>query len=458
MARVVIIGAGLTGLSTAYHLEKLGFSDFAIFEKERTVGGLCRSVEQDGFTFDYTGHLLHSSDAYFSEFLKTVVDLKNFNTIDRRSFIYSHNTYTHFPFQSNLYGLPAEVIAECIEGFVARPQKETKNETFHQWALRKFGTGIVKHFFASYQEKIFAYPIDALTASWTGRFVPDTSLHDMIKGAIQEPQHKSTAGYNAQFLYPKKGGINFWITKLAEAIKKPIKTNYCVESIDTKNKIITFTNGDFEKYETLVNTMPLDTFLNLTKESAASSLRKASSYLLCNSVANFNLGVQSQDLSNKHWIYLPETQFPHYRIGFYHNFSKEMVPAGCSSVYGEYAYLKKDPTAVKATVQAAINSTRKLLHISDAQVITQRTMYISHAYVIFDFWREKHLPKIHATLNAKSIHSIGRYGAWKYSSMQEAVLDGKAMAEKVQGEVHGAVQEQKSIGNRRSRIHRITPG
>ena len=67
MAKIVIAGAGLTGLSTAYHLEKNKFDDFEIYEKENEVGGLCRSVKQDGFTFDYTGHLLHINDIYFEK-------------------------------------------------------------------------------------------------------------------------------------------------------------------------------------------------------------------------------------------------------------------------------------------------------------------------------------------------------------------------------------------------------
>lgn len=40
MGKIVIIGAGLTGLSVAYHLEKQGYFDYKIFEKDATVGGL----------------------------------------------------------------------------------------------------------------------------------------------------------------------------------------------------------------------------------------------------------------------------------------------------------------------------------------------------------------------------------------------------------------------------------
>lgn len=430
MARIVILGAGLTGLSTAYHLEQHNFSDFKIFEKEDTVGGLCRSVVENGFTFDYTGHLLHSSDAYFTQFLTDVVGFENLQTIKRRAFIYSQNTYTPFPFQVNLYGLPPEVIIECIDGFVSRPQSRTAPRSFHDWALQKFGAGITKYFFVPYQQKIFAYDITKISASWTGRFVPDTSLQAMLRGSIIPPKEEDI-GYNANFYYPKTGGINFWVNKLAQKVKAPFYTNYTVEQVDLVNKVVTFTNGDFEVFDILINTMPLDAFLKMLKEPSSLSLTKASDKLLCNSVINFNVGVNKPTLSDKHWIYLPEEKFIPYRLGFYDNFSKAMVPDGCSSLYGEIAYLKKPPTQIKDLVSTAIAQVQELCGFSSDDIIAQKIMPIKHAYVIFDFWREKHLPDIHKNLLAHNVHSIGRYGAWKYASMQESLLDGKAIADEL---------------------------
>jgi phytoene dehydrogenase-like protein len=58
--KIVILGAGLTGLSCAYHLRK----DYAIYERENEPGGLCRSNKKDGFVFDCTGHLLHFKTPY----------------------------------------------------------------------------------------------------------------------------------------------------------------------------------------------------------------------------------------------------------------------------------------------------------------------------------------------------------------------------------------------------------
>ena len=106
-----------------------------------------------------------------------------------------------------------------------------------------------------------------------------------------------------------------------------------------------------------------------------------------------------------------------------------MAPDGCSSLYGEFAYVNKPHQWVNKTLQESLVLTKQLLDISDQDVMTEKIIHIPHAYVIYDQWRERNLEKLLAQLRQDSIHSIGRYGQWKYSSMQEAVLDGKKIAE-----------------------------
>lgn len=426
MAKIVIIGAGLTGISAAYHLEKKGFNDYILFEKESEIGGLCRSIEQDGFTFDYTGHLLHASDPYFSNLIKEVVGLEHLHAITRRSAIYSHDTYTRYPYQANLHGLPVSVIAECVEGFITRKRTRGKSLSFPQWVHHNFGAGFAHHFFFPYQNKIFAYNLDKISASWTGRFVPATSLEQIIQGALTD--HDASVGYNAQFLYPKKGGIVFWIKKLAAPLTQPIRTNYCVQTIDCASKTVTFTNGHVEPYEQLINTMPLDQLLNLIKDRSSTTLKAAASQLICNSVVSINLGVASP-LPTYHWVYYPEKQYPFYRIGFPHNLSSFVTPPGCSSLIAEFAHINKPHAWLTKKTQHTISILRTLFDINATDIRTEYVMNIKHAYVIYDFWREKNLSKIHARLQEKSVFSVGRYGEWKYSSMQEAVLDGKHIAD-----------------------------
>ncbi len=428
MARVVILGAGLTGISTAYHLEKSGYFDFALFEKESRIGGLCRSETVDGFTFDYTGHLLHASDPYFYDLIAHFVGIENMNEIDRKSYIYSHDTYTKYPFQINLHGLPPKIIIECISSYVSRTHNPHPT-TFKEWVISQFGEGFGKHFFFDYQEKIFAHSIDKLTASWTGRFVPTTSLEDILWGSLTNRADK--IGYNSQFLYPKDGGIQTWVHTFADQIKSPIHTNFNVKTIDLINNSVTFENGHEESYELLINTIPLDIFIEKTIEPSHTNVTSALSHLQCNKVVNFNLAIKRPNLSDKHWIYFPEKKYPFYRLGFWHNFSKKMAPEGCSSLYGEFAYKQRTKEWVYDTLDHALHAVKKLFSISDTELLFEKVFTIQHAYVTFDAWRDEHLPKLLKRLEEHNVISTGRYGGWKYSSMQEAVLDGKAAAETI---------------------------
>jgi protoporphyrinogen oxidase len=430
VAKIVILGAGLTGLSAAYHLEKRNFFDYAMFEKEQESGGLCRSVIHDGFTFDFTGHLLHASDPYFQQLLASIIGMEHMNSIHRESFIYSHETYTRYPFQINLFGLPPSVIAECIEGFATRPRTKKQTKTFHEWVLRTFGSGISKHFFFPFQEKIFSYPLTKVSPTWMGRFVPSTSLSQMIRGALSDT-YDTSIGYNAHFLYPKKGGIQFWVDKVAKALTNTIHTNYSAEHIDLRKKYVRFSNGHEERFDILINTIPLNTFIDKLEEKPTTTFKRALNKLVCNTVVNFNLGIARPDLSTKHWIYFPEQQYPFYRVGFPHNFSQHMTPAGCSSLYGEFSYIGKSTHEINSMLKLSLTEVKKLFNLSDQEIITQKIITIPHAYVIYNFWREQHLPALLNQLEQEHIYSIGRYGGWKYSSMQEAVLDGKKIADTV---------------------------
>lgn len=110
---VVVVGAGPTGLSAAYHLG----ADALLIEKGDRVGGWCRSIEKDGFTFDFAGHIMFSNDPYVHELYEKLLG-NNVHWQDREAWIYSKGVYTRYPFQGALYGLPPEVVKECIVGAI----------------------------------------------------------------------------------------------------------------------------------------------------------------------------------------------------------------------------------------------------------------------------------------------------------------------------------------------------
>ncbi len=51
MREVVVLGAGLTGLTTAFHLHKRGL-DFVVLEQAKRAGGVIQSVSENGFLYE----------------------------------------------------------------------------------------------------------------------------------------------------------------------------------------------------------------------------------------------------------------------------------------------------------------------------------------------------------------------------------------------------------------------
>ena len=429
MARILIIGAGLTGLSTAYHLEQQNFFDFKVFEKEATCGGLARSVTQDGFTFDFTGHLLHCNDSYFQSFLDQILPQNSLDKIRRNSCVYLNRKLSPYPFQMNLGSLEPQDITQCLVGFAKRKHQIQNPQNFHDWVLKYFGTGIGKHFFFPYNSKLLAYDLKKVTPCWAGRFVPETSMKDLLEG-LQKQGDRKNVGYNHHFFYPKSGGIQSFVDSLRKQVKSTIQTNHEIESINLKKKTITCTNGKTEPFETLVTTMPLDHLLNSLEQPSHVSLQDLSKKLLCNSVLNFNIGSQLLNKIDKQWIYIPEKKYPFYRVGFWHNISPSMAPKGQGSLYGEVSYLphKTNKQEQEKILEKSIKQTLAMFDLSHNDLTTEKNLHLKHAYVIYNHWRANYLQKIHNALNKYSIYSVGRYGEWKYSSMQDAILDGKQVA------------------------------
>jgi protoporphyrinogen oxidase len=326
---IAIIGAGLTGLSTAYHLSDLPYS---VFDSEKEVGGLCRSVSQNGFVFDYTGHLLHMKDPYTKNFIETILP-NTFLEKSRKASVFLKNCYLPYPFQANLHGLPKKVVLECLFDF-AKKRISSKNKddlNFKEWVIETFGKGISEKFFIPYNEKLFRTGLENLTKNWASWSIPRPSLTEVIRGALGIKN--INMGYNASFYYPAKSGIDVLPKELEKRVKS-IQLNKKLVSVDISNKCIEFNDGTKQNYNYLVSTLPLPNLLKKI-EGVPDSFRDISKNLNYVSVQNLNIGLNRKKITDFHWIYFPEKKYPFYRVGCYSNISNALAPENTSSLYIE---------------------------------------------------------------------------------------------------------------------------
>ena len=414
---MVILGAGLAGLSAAYH------GGGAIYEKEKEIGGTCRSLKDKGYTFDFGIHVLHTQNKYILNLLRRKPGLRNKK---RSAWIYSRGIFTKYPFQANTFGLPGNIVAECLLGFISTLNKPKGNyDNYEDWVYANFGRGIADNFYLPYSEKFWTVSAKGLTTDWIDVRVPKPDLNQVIKGAISV--QKEEFGPNAIFRYPQKGGIQ----RLAEALLKKEPTVFLAKeavNINIDTKTVSFQDKTNLSYSSLISTIPLPELIRIINKVPSAVIRAAKG-LKYNSVLCVNLGINRKNISNTHWIYFPEEKYAAFRISFPGSFSSSTVPEGYSSIQAEVSYSKFRPIGHRDIVGKVIQDLKKAKIIKTrdrAKLIN--TKAVEYAYVIYDHQRQQNLRVINKFLRKHDIYSCGRYGKWEYQWMDEAILDGKRAA------------------------------
>jgi UDP-galactopyranose mutase len=467
-AGTVVIGAGPTGLSTAYHLGE----DTVLLEKNQTVGGWCRSIDDHGFTFDYAGHIMFSNDPYVLKLYDILLG-DNIHWQNREAWIYSKNVYTRYPFQGALYGLPPKVITECIMGAIearygnadeldasggtrcasVKPVEDCCADgsadvanaaaiglarrdpaNFEEFIYKVWGKGIGKHFAIPYNRKLWTVPLTEMETSWLGGRVPLPNLEEIIEGAL-EPVGKPM-GPNARFGYPKKGGFQALMNAFVPHIKGKIALGAAAAQVLPREHLVVMRDGSRYRYDHLVSTMPLPELLKLIGAEAPDEVRAAARGLKHISVRCVNLGVARENVTDKHWIYYPEDTIFH-RIFVQGNASPWCNPPGGFGLTCEISYSAHKPLPVDgdALVARCIEDCKKVTMLrEDDQVIAANIVDMPYAYVVYDHARAANVALIRAWLARYDIVLAGRYSEWEYYNSDHAFLAGKKAAETVLAE------------------------
>ena len=108
-----ILGAGLAGLSCAYHL---GHEQCKIFEQHDYVGGHIHSEQSGGFTWDEGPHVSFTKSDYVRQLFDDGIDVLKYPV---HPVNYYQGTWIDHPAQTNLYVLPEALKQACVSDFLA---------------------------------------------------------------------------------------------------------------------------------------------------------------------------------------------------------------------------------------------------------------------------------------------------------------------------------------------------
>ncbi len=467
----VIIGAGPTGLSAAYHLG----AETLLLERNAAVGGWCRSISDAGFTFDHAGHIMFSTDPYVLELYRLLLG-PNMHWQNREAWIYSKNVYTRYPFQGALHGLPPAVIKECIVGAVQarfgnlgqapanacaslKPVEDccgdggadvanaaqnlparAESRNFEEFIYQVWGAGIARHFAIPYNRKLWTVPLTEMETSWLGGRVPLPDLEEIIDGAL-EPVARPM-GPNARFGYPLRGGFQALMSAFLPHIRGQVELDAEVVQLLPRQHVLALADGRRFRYQHLISTMPLPELVRLIGEQAPPEVRAAARALRHVSVRCVNLGVARENITDKHWIYYPEETIFH-RIFVQGNASPHCNPPGGFGLTCEISYSPSKPLPLgdAALVARCVEDCVKVGMLRpDDRLLTANQVDMPYAYVVYDHARAANVALVKAWLAGHDIVLAGRYSEWEYYNSDHAFLAGKKAAEAVGAEAGGAQQ------------------
>lgn len=436
MEKIVILGAGPTGLGAAYRLTEMGYRNWQIVEKNDHVGGLSASfTDKQGFVWDIGGHVIFS---YFDRFNEIVKNLLGDNVLfhDRESWIWLQDQFVQYPFQNNFHHhADKEMVLECVLGLLESSRGTMNCKNFKEWIDQFFGDGIAKYFMVPYNQKVWKYPLHKMDYNWIAERVSLIDLKSVLSNIILQ-NDDSNWGPNNTFSYPLTGGIGGLFNSFLPFTHQHIEFNKNVTRVDGKSKKILFEDGTEISYDLLVSTIPLNELIG-KMEDVPDNLLEAAGKLVHNRGFMVGIGINKKSPSNKNWMYFPQDDAPFYRVTYLSNYSPNMAPKGdYFSFLAETSHTKSQPVSktsiIEESIQGLINS--KLLKEEDRSLIVSTYLIdVPHSLPVPFVERDKHLKFIQAFLEKNSIFSRGRFGGWKYEigNMDHSVMQGIEVIDRV---------------------------
>ena len=446
--KIVVIGAGPTGLCAAYRLTELGYTNWKLLEGSAAPAGLACSVTDDAkFTWDIGVHCLFSHFEFFDALLDDQLPPKDWLYHQRYSPALMRQKWVGYPVQSNLWRLPQDEVMGIIQDLATKEvlPKNPSPRNFDEWLVAGFGEGLTKAFMRPYNAKVWAHPAVEMNSIWVGERVATIRFDDILANVIQRKDAPAW-GPNAQFRYPLNGTGMIWEKVYATLPAERKQLNAKVVKVHTKPgaKSVELADGTHEKFDGLLSTMPLPHLLRMTPDhpelaqlAAGDNGARDESKFKHQTVNLVGVGIWGIELPEQlhgvHWVYFPEDAYVFYRVTVLSNFSPLVV----AHPYRQWSLLveiseskhRTDLLSIKGadakadwTAEGRKALRERVVHDlklsgmlpQNASIASVWDMRLEYGYPVPYVERNMHVHAADEALRRHGIWSRGRFGSWKY--------------------------------------------
>ncbi len=445
---VCILGGGLTGLSAGYVLADAG-CPVSVFEADRTVGGLAKTIVHQGYRFDLGGHRFFTTDAGVDAFVRALLG-DELITVPRRSKIFMDGKYYDYPLKpikaALRMGIPAA--ARVLGGYgVERIKRLVQKPTpvsLEDWVVARFGRPLFALFFKQYSEKVWGIGCDRISAEWVDRRIQGLSLFKAIAHALLKKKAAQIPTLVDTFVYPSLG-IGRIADRLAAGIRENgrVVTDARIERINhVRGKVVSVAvqHGGhmlIEEGDQFISSIPLPALVTLLDPPLPAAIRTAAARLRYRDLVILALMIDRERVTDQAWIYVPERTIPFGRIHEPTNWSAHMAPAGKTLLVLEFFCFRGDAiwnAADRSLTEMGIAHLERLGFIGRNEVTDSIAVRVPNAYPLFEVGYEEYFQEIIAYLSGlANLHPAGRTGMFRYDNMDHAIRAGMMAAARISG-------------------------
>jgi protoporphyrinogen oxidase len=420
----LVIGAGISGLSYANHIRAAGARagketpSALVLEADHEPGGYCKTIRQDGFVWDYSGHFFHFKHKDIEAWMRArMAPDEEIRTVEKRSTIRFKGGEVDFPFQKNIHQLPKEDFIDCLVDLYFRANTAPPGEaSFKDMLYARFGRGIAERFLIPYNEKLYATDLGTLDKDAMGRFFPHADVADIIRNM----RVADNASYNTTFTYPRGGAIQYIHALLHDLPEEMVSYEERLLGVDLKRRVAVTSKREL-RYDHLVTSAPFPRLLEMT------GLPHDKSAFSWNKVLCFNLGFDKKGPADAHWIYYPERELRFYRVGFYDNIMGDPR----MSLYVEVGARSDEELDVDLERERVLKDLELAGVVSDQTLLSHHHVMLDPAYVHITKDSVAEHTRLSRVLNAGGVYPVGRYGGWTYCSIEDNIVETRELAERL---------------------------
>lgn len=414
--KVVILGAGLSGLGAGIQAQKMGLRSL-ILEKESCAGGLFSNHSIMGCDFDYGPKILIDTP-HSREIVQYMGDNYERYGHDERVYLSKYGLLG-FPLQRNLYQLPEEEREKILQSLLNTGSESNHGiNNFEDWLKNNYGKYFSETILIPYEKKKWLVDLSEMDYQWAEKRHLKVDREELIEGSRgQLPQYR-------RYFYPKTGNVTEVIKALLPHAG-PIKTNHSVTKVDLEQKTVTAGGVEYE-YDILINTMPMDYLSTITAPFPDEIKNKGNRSLKRLGILIFNLVFEGNFDLDGTAIYFSEEDFIFRRVTILENLCPALRREGLTPITAEVSVTDIETADKEEVLKKVLVDLKKMkqFHAMGDPVATG-TLDVNFAYPLQTSELLDVVDEMQHYLREYDVYNAGRGGTFNYCDGDLAYSQGK---------------------------------